>query len=47
MTFNRLKTLSHDSAYDSADENGEISIAEIAKLLPNSEDIIENLKESV
>ncbi len=47
LSFGKLKQISHDSAYDSADENGEISIAEIAKMLPNADDVIENLKESV
>lgn len=45
LSFGKLKSLSHDSAYDSADENGEISIAEIAKMLPNSTEVIENLVE--
>lgn len=43
-TFGELTTLSHDAAWNSADENEPISIEEIAKTLPNSELLIAHLR---
>ncbi|MGH8606942.1 MAG: Panacea domain-containing protein [Gammaproteobacteria bacterium] len=43
-SFRELTSLSHDAAWDSADENELISIEEIAKTLPNSEMLIAHLR---
>ena len=43
-SFGELTSLSHDAAWDSADENELISIEEIAKSLPNSELLIAHLR---
>jgi uncharacterized phage-associated protein len=41
----KLKQISHDAAYESADLNDEIPIEAIARTLPNAEQIIELLVE--
>jgi uncharacterized phage-associated protein len=43
LPFGRLKDLSHDAAYHSANLNGEISVETIAATLPDSEELIEEL----
>ena len=47
MPFGRLKDLSHDAAYETADMNGEISVFEIAKNLKDADALIEYLEECV
>lgn len=47
LPFGKLKDISHDAAYDTADMNGEISVFEIAKNLKGSDDLIELLGEYV
>lgn len=42
-SFGELTKLSHDSAWESADRNDEISIEEIVKTLPNSKDLLDHL----
>jgi uncharacterized phage-associated protein len=43
-SFDELTELSHDQAWDSADENDLISVEEIARTLPNSEELLEYLR---
>jgi len=43
-SFGELTSLSHDAAWNSADENELISIEEIAKTLPNSDALIVHLR---
>lgn len=43
-SFRELTSLSHDAAWDSADENELISIEEIAKTLPDPEALIVHLR---
>lgn len=47
LPFGKLKDISHDAAYETADMNGEISVFEIAKNLKGSDDLIELLGEYV
>ncbi len=43
LPFGRLKEISHDTAYFSANINGEIPLEAIAATLPDSEELIEEL----
>ena len=43
LSFSKLKALSHDAAYKSADENDFISLDSLAHSLPDGEKIIEEL----
>lgn len=45
MPFGKLKSLSHDAAYETADMNGEISVVEIAKSLKDADALIDYLEE--
>ncbi len=47
LPFGKLKDISHDAAYETADMNGEISVFEIAKNLKGSDDLIQLLGEYV
>ncbi len=44
LSYKELKKLSHDSAYDAADLNDEISVIEIAKTFDNSESLVDYLQ---
>jgi uncharacterized phage-associated protein len=46
LPFGRLKELSHDAAYHSANINGEIPIEAIASTLRDSEELIEELRDA-
>lgn len=45
LPFGRLKDISHDAAYHSANLNGQIPIEAIAATLPDSEELLEELRE--
>jgi uncharacterized phage-associated protein len=41
LSFNELKNLTHDAAYESADSNGEMSLEAIVRTLPEGEMILD------
>jgi hypothetical protein len=44
MSFGELKKISHDEAYQSADQNDFISLEAIAGTLPDSKELLEYLQ---
>jgi len=44
MSFSKLKSLSHDEAYKSADRNDSISVEAIIKTLPNGKQLLDYYK---
>ena len=46
LSFGQLKALSHDAAYQAADQDGEMSIQDIAASLENGKEVIDYLQSS-
>jgi len=42
-SFSWIKNDTHDNAWDAADENGSMDLLEIARLLPNADEVVEHL----
>lgn len=45
LTFGKLKSTSHDAAYDAADENDFMDVEKIVRTLPNAKAVLEHIRD--